>query len=48
MQMLNTGLSILNTEACKMKKFLKELWASWQEVQLERARFYAEHGDQWE
>lgn len=31
-----------------MKKFFKELWACWQSVQEERAKFYAEHGSAWE
>ena len=31
-----------------MKKFFKDLWAAWQTIQEERARFYKEHPGIWE
>ena len=31
-----------------MIQFVKELWARWQQIQEERARFYKEHSNCWE
>ena len=31
-----------------MRKFFKDLWACWQSVQEERAKYYAKHGNHWE
>lgn len=31
-----------------MIQFFKNLCAAWQEIQEERAKFYAEHGSSWE
>ena len=31
-----------------MIQFIQELWACWQQVQEERAKFYAKHGSYWE
>lgn len=31
-----------------MRKFLKNLWTAWQQAQIERAKWFAEHGSSWE
>jgi hypothetical protein len=31
-----------------MRKFFKKIWNAWKEVQEDRAKFYAKHGDCWE
>jgi hypothetical protein len=31
-----------------MKKFFKKLWDTWTKVQVERAKWFAEHGSAWE
>ena len=46
--MLNTGPSIGNLEAYKMKQFLKDLWETWKSVQQERAAWFTKHGSTWE